>query len=70
MFLLLKGIKNIIMQTKHTESSLNDAHEKVRSLRVENKKLRLWVYKFVDASTLFGVMLICFFLLSKVIFER
>ncbi len=58
------------MQTKHTENSLNDAHGKVRSLCVENKMLRLWVYIFVGTSTLFGVMLICFFLLSKVIFER
>ncbi len=70
MFLFLKGIKNIIMQTKHTENSLNDAHEKVRSLCVQNRKLRLWVYIFVGTSTLFGLMLMFFFLLSKVIFER
>ncbi len=53
----------ILNFSETTENSLND--EKVRSLCVQNKKLRLWVYIFVGTSTLFGVMLIYFFCYQK-----
>ncbi len=47
------GMELQILNFSDYWNSLND--EKVRSLCVENKKLRLWVYIFVGTLTLFGV---------------
>jgi hypothetical protein len=44
-----------------TEVIINDADEKVKSLCIENERLRLWLYILLGTSTLFGVVLIyCF----------
>ncbi len=39
-----------------TEELINNADENVKSLCVENKKLRYWVNILLGTSTLFGVV--------------
>jgi hypothetical protein len=48
-----------------TEQLINNADEKVRSLCVENKRLRFWVYILLSISTVFALMLIYFFYSGK-----
>jgi hypothetical protein len=43
-----------------TEELINAADKKVRSLYVENKMLRLWVYISLGISNLFGLILMYF----------
>ncbi len=49
-----------------TENLLYDAEERVRSLCIENKSLRVWFYILLGISSLFGLMLI-YLLLHKIV---
>jgi hypothetical protein len=44
---------------------LHDADGKVRSLWIENKRLKVWVYILIGILTLFELILMYFFRCSK-----
>ena len=43
-----------------TEELINNADEKVKSLRSENKKLWYWIYILICFSIVFGIILLYF----------
>jgi heme/copper-type cytochrome/quinol oxidase subunit 2 len=43
-----------------TETSINDANDKVKSLYSENKTLWSWIYILICVSIVFGIILLYF----------
>jgi hypothetical protein len=49
-----------------TETLINNANEKIKSLCTENKKLWCWIYILICVSVVFGIILL-YFIFRKLI---